>query len=301
MRRIFKTMDVLGSYKIDETQLSKEISLEIAALRGLDIFTSAHVKGVVRTTTDMCVKMKMPYKELKKCVLAAYLHDVGKIRIPPEILQKTSKLTDEEYEIMKKHTIYGYEICIEYQNFRELAPIVRAHHENLDGTGYPDGLKGDEIPQEAMIIKVADVYDALTQKRQYKDGYRISDALKIMFEDVVKGKMSGEYLTYLFMVVCDYVTEKREIHQNNVLQFKRNIEVLHELEGIYKQIYDQGLTPKLEKKLKRYELDPGYDMSTNANLLIIKQKALEKETEKLKLYESEQEEIEKLIKKLLKL
>lgn len=298
MRKAFKALDILGSTKINEAELSNEINLEIAVLKGLDIFTSAHVQGVVKMTTAMCQKMGMQYDELKKCVLAAYLHDVGKIKISPEILQKTARLTPEEFEIMKMHTVYGYEICMEYKNFRELAPIVRAHHENLDGTGYPDGLKGDEIPKEAQLIKVADVYDALTQKRQYKDGYRISEALKLMVEDVKNNKMSGEYLTYLLMVVYDEVTEQKRVHEKNVMQYKNNIEILHELEGIYKQIYDQGLNKKLERKLKRFELAPGYDMSTNANLLIGKQKALEKEIEKMKLYESEQEEIQKLIKQL---
>ncbi len=298
MRKAFKALDILGSTKINEAELSNEINLEIAVLKGLDIFTSAHVQGVVKMTTAMCQKMGMQYDELKKCVLAAYLHDVGKIKISPEILQKTARLTPEEFEIMKMHTVYGYEICMEYKNFRELAPIVRAHHENLDGTGYPDGLKGDEIPKEAQLIKVADVYDALTQKRQYKDGYRISEALKLMVEDVKNNKMSGEYLTYLLMVVYDEVTEQKRVHEENVMQYKNNIEILHELEGIYKQIYDQGLNKKLERKLKRFELAPGYDMSTNANLLIGKQKALEKEIEKMKLYESEQEEIQKLIKQL---
>ncbi len=298
MRKAFKALDILGSTKINEAELSNEINLEIAVLKGLDIFTSAHVQGVVKMTTAMCQKMGMQYDELKKCVLAAYLHDVGKIKISPEILQKTTRLTPEEFEIMKMHTVYGYEICMEYKNFRELAPIVRAHHENLDGTGYPDGLKGDEIPKEAQLIKVADVYDALTQKRQYKDGYRISEALKLMVEDVKNNKMSGEYLTYLLMVVYDEVTEQKRVHEKNVMQYKNNIEILHELEGIYKQIYDQGLNKKLERKLKRFELAPGYDMSTNANLLIGKQKALEKEIEEMKLYESEQEEIQKLIKQL---
>ena len=298
MRKAFKALDILGSTKINEAELSNEINLEIAVLKGLDIFTSAHVQGVVKMTTAMCQKMGMQYDELKKCVLAAYLHDVGKIKISPEILQKTARLTPEEFEIMKMHTVYGYEICMEYKNFRELAPIVRAHHENLDGTGYPDGLKGDEIPKETQLIKVADVYDALTQKRQYKDGYRISEALKLMVEDVKNNKMSGEYLTYLLMVVYDEVTEQKRVHEKNVMQYKNNIEILHELEGIYKQIYDQGLNKKLERKLKRFELAPGYDMSTNANLLIGKQKALEKEIEKMKLYESEQEEIQKLIKQL---
>ena len=190
--RPFKQVDVLNSTKINEAELSSEINLEIAVLKGLDIFTSAHVQGVVKITTKMCQKMRMSYEETKKCVLAAYLHDVGKIKIPPEILQKNGKLTNEEFAEMKKHTIYGYDVCMEYKNFRHLAKIVRAHHENLDGSGYPDGLKGDEIPREASLIKVADVYDALTQRRQYKDGYKQSEALGLMLNDVKAGKMSDD-------------------------------------------------------------------------------------------------------------
>ena len=79
MRKAFKALDILGSTKINEAELSNEINLEIAVLKGLDIFTSAHVQGVVKMTTAMCQKMGMLYDELKKCVFAAYLHDVGKI------------------------------------------------------------------------------------------------------------------------------------------------------------------------------------------------------------------------------
>lgn len=292
--RAFKQMDILASTRINETELSSEIQVEISVLKGLDIFTNAHVKGVAKMTTAICQKLKMSYPELKRCVLAAYLHDVGKIKISPDILQKNGKLTDEEFAEMKKHTVYGYEICMDYINFKDLAGIVRAHHENLDGTGYPDGLKGLEIPKEASIIKVADVYDALTKRRQYKDGYLQSEALKIMLNDVKAGKMSAQYFLHLLMVVIEDLTEKLETHERNVVQYQNNLEILHELERIYKQIYDQGLTRKLEKKLKRYDLEPGYDMSTNANLLIIKQKSLEKEVEWRNLCESEVKSITEL-------
>ena len=298
--RGFKQIDVLNSTKINEAELSSEINIEIAVLKGLDIFTSAHVQGVVKTTTAMCQKMRMSYEDTKKCVLAAYLHDIGKIKIPPEILQKTSKLTEEEYQEMKKHTIYGYEICMEYQNFRHLASIVRAHHENLDGTGYPDGLKGDEIPKEASLIKVADVYDALTQRRQYKDGYKQSEALKLMLNDVKAGKMSDDMYEILLFTVIEQLENSLATHVNNVQKYHNNLEILHELERIYKEIYDRGLTKKLEKKLAKFELAPGYDMSTNANLLIVKQKALEKEMEWKNLCESEITEINKLMKELYK-
>ncbi|MBQ8299693.1 MAG: HD domain-containing protein [Clostridia bacterium] len=300
MRRTFKEVDILSSTRINESELLREVNLEISVLKGLDIFTNAHVQGVVKTTMAMCLKMNMPYEEIKKCVISAYLHDVGKIRIPPEILQKTARLTEEEYQEMKKHTVYGYEMCMEYPTFHKYASIVRAHHENLDGTGYPDGLTADEIPPEASLIKVADVYDALTQRRQYKDGYKQSEALAIMLNDVKAGKMSPDYYEILLFVVIEGLEEKHETHLMNIQKFNNNLEVLHELEIIYKQIYDRGLTPKLEKKLRQFELAPGYDMSTNANLLIIKQKSLEKELEWEKLCASEISAINKILKELYK-
>ena len=300
MKRSFKQVDILSSTRINESELLREVNLEISVLKGLDIFTNAHVQGVVKTTMAMCLRMNMPYEDIKKCVISAYLHDVGKIRIPPEILQKTARLTEEEYQEMKKHTVYGYEMCMEYPTFHKYASIVRAHHENLDGTGYPDGLTADEIPPEASLIKVADVYDALTQRRQYKDGYKQSEALAIMLNDVKAGKMSPDYYEILLFVVIEGLQEKYETHLMNIQKFNNNLEILHELERIYKQIYDRGLTPKLEKKLRQFELAPGYDMSTNANLLIIKQKSLEKELEWEKLCASEIEAANKILKELYK-
>ena len=300
MRIKRREIDVLGSARINETTLLSEVNIEISLLKGLDIFTNAHVLGVAKITLAMCKKMNMTYDNIKKCLVAAYLHDIGKTKIPPEILQKTSKLTDEEYIEMKKHTIYGYEMCMNYPTFHKYANIVRAHHENLDGTGYPDGLQKEDIPQEASLIKVADVYDALTQRRQYKSGFLRSEALKIMFEDVVAGKMLGEYFEVLVLVVLDMLHEEYEAHSINILKLENNLEILHELERIYKQIYDIGLTPKLEKKLRKFELTPGYDMSTNANILIIKQKALEREKEAEKKCKEELENVLKIKKDLYK-
>lgn len=278
MRKLNK-IDVLGNRKISRQDLSEEIRCEIDVLGGLDIFTDAHVQGVVKTTTRICEEMGLNYEDLKKCVLCAYLHDIGKIRIPSAILQKNGKLTDEEFAEMKMHTVYGYEICMQYQNFRDLAPIIRAHHESFDGSGYPDGLVGSQIPFESSIIKVADVYDALTQRRQYKDGYKQTKALDIMLGDARKNKMSAKIMVYLMRTLLKEVEERIITHENNISQLKENLETLHDLERIYKSIYDRGYSNKSARQLARFDLPAGYDMSTNANLLIVKQKALEKERE----------------------
>ena len=233
-----KEFDVLGGARINESELLSEVNIEISILKGLDIFTNAHVVGVAKITLEICKKLNMKYDEIKKSVVAAYLHDIGKTKIAPEILQKTSKLTEEEYSEMKNHTVYGYDMCMNYPTFCKYAKIVRAHHENLDGTGYPDGLKEGEIPSEASLIKVADVYDALTQRRQYKNGFEKSEALRIMSEDVKKGKMSVTYFEALVMVVLDQLEEEYKTHVVNIAKFESNLEILHELETIYKQIYD---------------------------------------------------------------
>lgn len=303
MRKV-KAVDFLGNKKISKQDLSSEIRCEIDVLGGLDIFTDAHVQGVVRVTTKMCEEMELNYEDLKKCVLCAYLHDVGKIKVPSSILQKAGKLTDEEFAEMKNHTVYGYEICMQYKNFRELAPIVRAHHESFDGTGYPDKLVGSNIPFEASIIKVADVYDALTQRRQYKEGYRQTKALDIMLGDAKKGKMSAKIMVYLMRFLLKEVENRIVTHENNIVELKEGLETLHELEKIYKSIYDRGYNQKSAKMLARFDLPSGYDMSTNANLLLVKQKALEKEREWLdfckeeyKLMKKQADEINSIAKK----
>lgn len=303
MRKLNK-IDVLGNRKISRQDLSEEIRCEIDVLGGLDIFTDAHVQGVVKITTRICEEMGLNYEDLKKCVLCAYLHDVGKIRIPSAILQKNGKLTDEEFTEMKMHTVYGYEICMQYQNFRDLAPIVRAHHESFDGSGYPDGLVGSQIPFESSIIKVADVYDALTQRRQYKEGYKQTKALDIMLGDARKNKMSAKIMVYLMRTLLKEVEERIITHENNISQLKENLETLHDLERIYKSIYDRGYSNKSARQLARFDLPAGYDMSTNANLLIVKQKALEKEREWLdfckdeyKLMKKQEDEIKSIARR----
>ncbi|HLE86253.1 MAG TPA: HD domain-containing phosphohydrolase [Candidatus Brocadiaceae bacterium] len=99
------------------------------------------------------------------------LHDVGKIYIPENILKKPAKLTPDEWVIMKTHTLRGEHLLVNKPYFQTTREIARSHHENSDGTGYPDGLKGEKIPVAAQIVKVADIYDALTTKRQYKEAW----------------------------------------------------------------------------------------------------------------------------------
>lgn len=291
MKKI-KAYDVFKNKKINYTELSNEMKYEVAILGGLDIFTDAHVRGVTDITTKICEELNMDYERLKHIVLGAYLHDVGKIMIPNEILQKNGRLTDEEYEIIKTHTTHGYDICMKYKELKQYAPVARWHHESFDGSGYPDKLVGNQIPFEVSVVKIADVYDALTRKRQYKEGFKKSDAIEIMLADARKNKMSSKILFHLIEYLIKESYEKKMESKRNIIQFKNEVQILHDIEKIYKQIYDNGYTPKLQKKLKKYELAPGYDMSINANLLTIKQKALEKEEEQLQFLTMEEERLQ---------
>jgi putative two-component system response regulator len=123
-----------------------------------------------------------------------YLHDIGKISIPDSILFKRGLLTDEEWQTMRLHTIRGEEICRTMKSLAPVLPIIRSHHERWDGSGYPDRLKGDEIPLLARILQVADIYDALTTARSYKPAFSHEHAIEIMLEEARRGWRDPELI-----------------------------------------------------------------------------------------------------------
>ena len=131
-------------------------------------------------------KYNLSWNDRSMIITAAALHDIGKIGIDEKILNKPGKLTDEEFEIMKKHTVLGAEMLeglTEYKNeklVKTAIEICRWHHERYDGTGYPDGLSGDEIPISAQVVALADVYDALTSKRVYKKAFAPKEAVQMI-------------------------------------------------------------------------------------------------------------------------
>ena len=167
----------LKSYNLD-----KAIQYQLNLLDSLDLYTRKHCENVATITCNLCRKLHLSRGFTEYCTICAYLHDIGKLFIPSEILQKPSQLTDEEYEIIKTHTTLGYNLCIKDAKLRPYHAGAYYHHECLDGTGYPQGLLKNDIPLEAQIIKVADEYEALVHKRQYKSHIGINDALKILIE-----------------------------------------------------------------------------------------------------------------------
>jgi len=174
----FYSKTSLKSYNLNET-----MRYQLGRLDTLDVFTRKHSEGVANITCRLCEHLKLNTQFTVYCTICAYLHDIGKLFIPPEILQKKSRLTPEEYEIMKTHVNIGYKMCMEDQQLRPYANGPLYHHEGLDGSGYPNHVTINDIPLEGQIIRVADEYDAIVNKRQYKTHIGISDTLKIIIEN----------------------------------------------------------------------------------------------------------------------
>jgi len=126
-------------------------------------------------------------EDLQELRMACWLHDVGKISIPESILLKPGPLSATETKIMQEHPAIGEKICTPIKSFRSILPVIRHHHEKMDGSGYPDGLRGEAIPLKARILQVADIYDALTTDRPYRGALSHSEALETLFEETEKG------------------------------------------------------------------------------------------------------------------
>jgi putative two-component system response regulator len=115
------------------------------------------------------------------------VHDIGKVAVPDTILLKPTRLTAAETKIMQRHPVIGERICSPLKSFQLVLPVIRHHHEKMNGTGYPDKLKGEEIPLTARILQIVDVYDALTTSRPYKPALTVEQALVVMKKEVGKG------------------------------------------------------------------------------------------------------------------
>jgi len=148
-----------------------------AAIDGKDPYTRGHSERVSRFSIAIAQRLGLTDDEVEKIRISALLHDVGKIGIDDSILKKPSALTDEEYEIMKKHPQKGYKIMSQIPAMKEFLPGMYMHHEMVDGKGYPQGLKGDEIPIMGRIVAVADTFDAMTTERPYQKAMEFDDAL----------------------------------------------------------------------------------------------------------------------------
>ncbi len=139
------------------------------AVEAKDLKAAGHGERVAALIADLARQMRLPKKLAKELEYAAFLQDVGNIRVPHAILNKPGPLTDEERTHLQSHTLIGAEIVEQVRFLKNISPVIRHHHEAWDGSGYPDGLKGEEIPIGARILAVATAYDSMTTERPYHD------------------------------------------------------------------------------------------------------------------------------------
>ena len=231
----------LKSYNLDES-----MRYQLNMLDHLDVFTRKHCENVANLTCRLCEYLHCNKGFTEYCTICAYLHDIGKLFIPPEILQKPGKLTDEEYEIMKTHTTLGYNMCMKDLKLRPYTAGPLYHHEALNGSGYPQGLTKKDIPYEGQIIRVADEYDAIVSKRQYKSHIGISDTLKILIENT---KPNHEIKKADALSV---VSKNAKLGKNNPVIVKTLFKVV--IDDIEYEIYcTQSYLDELKSELKRFD------------------------------------------------
>lgn len=153
------------------------LSMLVKAVEVKDAYTHGHSLRTAELAVELGLQMSLPPDRLRVIARGAYLHDLGKIAIPDQILNKPDALTAEERKIVEMHPQHGYELASTASSLREVLPVILHHHERLDGHGYPGGLAGAAIPIEARVVAVADVWDALTSDRAYRAGWEPAQAL----------------------------------------------------------------------------------------------------------------------------
>jgi putative two-component system response regulator len=168
-----------------------------------DPMTNGHCERLAKHAVALGKALGVTEEDLQALYRGGYLHDVGKVGVPDAVLLKRGPLTPEEFALMKKHPEIGDALCAPLQSLRNVRPIVRCHHERLDGSGYPQGLRGDEVPLLAQIVGIADVYDALTSHRPYRPALSTEEAARHLLADAATGKFLREHVeTFLTVAVA---------------------------------------------------------------------------------------------------
>lgn len=177
----------------DELERAEAVVLSLArSIEAKDPYTEGHCERLAGFVADLGERLELSREEQAALKRAAFLHDIGKVAVPDHILRKPAPLTPEEWRVMRMHPVTGEHICRPLKGLRSALPIIRHHHEKGDGTGYPDGLQGEDIPRAARVLQIVDVYDALTTHRPYRSALHPEDALECMRTEVDRGWWDAE-------------------------------------------------------------------------------------------------------------
>ena len=187
---------------IDEQ--AKAVVLSLArSIEAKHPLMNGHSDRIAKYAVHLGSSVGLPEEELQELRIACLLHDVGKVAVPDEILLKPAALNAEETEIVRQHPVIGESICAPLKSLRRILPVIRHHHERMDGSGYPDGLCGYEIPLMARILQIADIYDALITDRPYREALSSQEALETLNREAGYGWLDDS-LVVKFSQICRY-------------------------------------------------------------------------------------------------
>jgi putative two-component system response regulator len=172
----------------DELDNAETVLFSLAlSIEAKDPYTKGHCDRLSAYSEALGQRLGLPHEQCVALRRAGVVHDIGKIGVPEHILLKQASLTDAEWSVMKEHPVTGERICSPLKSFRLVLPIIRHHHEKLDGSGYPDGLRGDKIPLTARILQITDIYDALVTDRPYRKAMSHEEAIRTMRGEARRG------------------------------------------------------------------------------------------------------------------
>lgn len=198
-REIARLYEFLKLDYQQEVDNIKNLIISLAnVIEAKDIYTDGHTRRVGGISRMLAAKLGLEKVKQQQLEIAGIIHDIGKVGVPENILNKPGRLSEEEFDEMKKHTIMGETICKPLNSLKQYLDPVRHHHEKLDGSGYPDGISGDALTIESRIIAVADIFDALYSKRPYRDKLPRDKVREIISADTVGGKLDSKVVEVLF-------------------------------------------------------------------------------------------------------
>lgn len=203
-REIGRLYDLLKNDYEQEIDNVKNLIITLAnVIEAKDKYTDGHTRRVGEISRLIGEKLHLDRTKLQNLEIAGIIHDIGKVGVPEAILNKPGRLTVEEFETIKRHSIIGETICKPLNCLQPCLDSVRHHHEKLNGTGYPDGLEGDELSMEARIIAVADIFDALYSERPYRGKLPLEKVKEILMDERDNGALDSAIVATLFELVDD--------------------------------------------------------------------------------------------------
>lgn len=195
----------------DELDRADQVLMTLGrSIEAKDPYTEGHCARISDYSVLLGSELDLGRPELRALRIAGSLHDIGKIGVPDSILLKKGPLDESEWSLMRNHTVLGEQICQPLRSFEPVLPIIRSHHEKQNGSGYPDGLRGEQVPLLARVMQLADVFDALTTERPYKSAMTRDDALVQMQAEVDRGWWDPS----LFETFCQIAVREQLPHSN---------------------------------------------------------------------------------------